>query len=42
MPNLRLALEDQTIKFDPNISFQGPKELWVEWMPNETAQQTSS
>jgi cytochrome P450 len=33
MPDLRLAPEDQTITFDPNISFRGPKELWVEWTP---------
>ena len=41
MPDLRLAPEDQTIEFEPNISFRGPKELWVEWMPDKTAQQTS-
>ena len=30
MPDLRLAPGDQTIEFGPNISFRGPKELWVE------------
>ena len=34
MPDLRLAPEDQTIEFEPNISFRGPKELWVEWTPD--------
>jgi cytochrome P450 len=41
MPDLRLASEDQTMEFDPNISFRGPKELWVEWTPDQTAQQIS-
>jgi cytochrome P450 len=41
MPDLRLAPEDQTMEFDPNISFRGPKELWVEWTPDQTAQQIS-
>ena len=41
MPDLRLAPEDQTLEFEPNISFRGPKELWVMWMPDKTAQQTS-
>lgn len=40
MADLRLAPEDQTIEFDPNISFRGPKELWVEWMSDQTAEQT--
>ncbi|MCA1737478.1 MAG: cytochrome P450 [Actinobacteria bacterium] len=31
MPDLRLAPEDQTLEFDPNISFRGPKQLWLEW-----------
>ncbi len=31
MPDLRLSPEDQPLEFDPNISFRGPKELWVEW-----------
>ena len=34
MPDLILALEDQAIEFAPNISFRGPKELWVKWTPN--------
>jgi cytochrome P450 len=34
MPDLRFAPEDQTITFEPNIAFRGPKELWVEWTPN--------
>ena len=34
MPDLRLAPEDQIIEFEPNISFRGPKELWVEWTPD--------
>ena len=38
MPDLRLAPEDQSIQFDPNISFRGPKELWVEWTTDQTAQ----
>ncbi len=34
MPDLRLAPENQTIEFEPNISFRSPKELWVEWTPD--------
>ena len=26
-----LLPEELTIEFEPNISFPGPKELWVEW-----------
>src|SRR5215210_3450929 len=37
MPDLRLAPEDQTLEFDPNISFRGPKELWAEWTPVEAS-----
>ena len=33
MPDLRLSPPDQEFEFDPNMSFRGPKELWVEWMP---------
>src|SRR5215210_3306324 len=42
MPDLRLAPEDQTLEFDPNISFRGPKELWVEWTPDGTTQNKSA
>ncbi len=33
LPDLRLSPPDQTFKFDPNMSFRGPKELWAEWTP---------
>ena len=29
-PNLRLA-EEQNFKFSPNITFRGPRNLYVEW-----------
>jgi cytochrome P450 len=41
MPDLRLSPEDQHLEFDPNISFRGPKELWVEWTPDHTTRATS-
>jgi cytochrome P450 len=41
MPDLRLAPEDQTLEFDPNISFRGPKVLWVEWTSDQTTQDKS-
>ena len=41
MPDLRLSPEDQSLEFDPNISFRGPKELWVERTPDHMARVTS-
>ena len=35
LPDLRLSPSDQHIEFDSNMSFRGPKELWVEWTPVE-------
>ncbi len=35
LPDLRLSPPDQTLEFDPNMSFRGPKELWAEWTPTE-------
>jgi cytochrome P450 len=35
LPDLRLSPSDQTLEFDPNMSFRGPKELWAEWTPTE-------
>ncbi len=36
LPDLRLSPPDQTFEFDPNMSFRGPREMWVEWTPAET------
>lgn len=33
IPDLRLSPPDQRFEFDPNMSFRGTKELWVEWTP---------
>jgi cytochrome P450 len=41
IPDLRLAPEDKPLEFNPNLSFRGPKELWVEWTPDQTAEQPS-
>ena len=41
MPDLRFSPEDQSLEFDPNISFRGPRELWVEWTPDHMARVTS-
>jgi cytochrome P450 len=35
LPDLRLSPPEQSVEFDPNISFRGPKELWAEWTPGE-------
>jgi cytochrome P450 len=35
LPDLRLSPPDQRFKFDPNMSFRGPKKLWAEWTPAE-------
>jgi cytochrome P450 len=35
LPDLRLSPSDQHTEFDSNMSFRGPKELWVEWTPVE-------